>query len=228
MSTIPESESIEIQPRSIDHAAPGASRPSLWQLLRVWLAIGAQSFGGGNATLYLIRRAVVERRGWFADEEFARFWSICQIVPGINLLCITVLIGWRMRGPIGVALSLLGLLLPSVTITVLLSAFYTSVRDLPLVQAALHGVLPATIGMGLLMSIQMARQPLAASRREGRASLLLSCALLASGTLLFALLQPPVLAMLWVGGGLSAAAAWYRANRLARAQANTDTDKGIL
>lgn len=199
--------------------------PTLGQLLWVWLAIGMQSFGGGNATLYLIRRAVVERRGWFADDEFARYWSICQIVPGINLVCITVLIGWRMRGPIGVALSLLGLLLPSVSITVLLSAFYASVRDLPLVQAALHGVLPATIGMGLLLSIQMARQPLAASRREGRASLLLSFMLLAGGVLLFAVLQPPVLAVLWAGGGISAAAAWYRASRPGRAQASANSDK---
>jgi chromate transporter len=190
--------------------------------------IGAQSFGGGNATLYLIRRAVVERRGWLADEEFARYWAICQIVPGINLLCLTALIGWRMIGAIGVALSLLGLLLPSVTITVLLAAFYASIRDLPLVQAALRGVIPATIGLGLLMSIHMAQPPLAASRREGRASLLLSCALLAIGSLLYALLRPPVLAVLWAGGGVSAAAAWYRAAKLDRARTSADINKTNL
>jgi chromate transporter len=141
------------------------------------------------------------------------------------LLCITVLIGWRMRGAVGIALSLLGLLLPSVTITVLLAAFYTSVRDLPLVQAALHGVLPATIGMGLLMSINMARPPLAGSRREGRTSLLLSCALLGGGIVLYALLRPPVLAMLWAGGGISAAAAWYRARTLDRGAPSATKDR---
>jgi chromate transporter len=225
VSTIPESEAVEMQLRDQDHSSTAAIPPALGQLLWLWLVIGAQSFGGGNATLYLIRRAVVERRGWLADEEFMRYWAICQIVPGINLLCITILIGWRMRGAIGIVLSLLGLLLPSVTITVLLAASYASVRDLPLVQAALHGVLPATIGMGLLMSITMARPPLAGSRREGRASLLLSCALLAGGVLLYALLRPPVLTMLWAGGGISAAAAWYRARSLDRGGPSATKDR---
>ena len=55
------------------------------QFLRAWLSIGIQSFGGGAATLYLIRRTAVERHGWLSNEEFTRDWGICQIAPGINL-----------------------------------------------------------------------------------------------------------------------------------------------
>ena len=39
-------------------------KPALWLFLRVWLSLGLQSFGGGAATLTLIRRAVVERHHW--------------------------------------------------------------------------------------------------------------------------------------------------------------------
>jgi chromate transporter len=210
LSTIPESEPIEVQSRGTSHAAPVASPPSLGQLLWLWLSIGAQSFGGGSATLYLIRRAVIEERGWLTEQEFMRYWAICQLSPGINLLGMTVLIGWHVAGAPGVALSLAGLLLPSVSITVLLAAFYTSVRDLPIVQAALRGIIPATIGLGILLALRMARPILTESRLEGRGSLLLSIVLLIGSALLFAMFHPPVMLLLWLCGAVGACAAWWK------------------
>src|SRR5689334_8246230 len=97
-------------------------------LFRIWLNIGLQSFGGGTATLYLIRREAVERYAWLTDEEFARSWGICQIAPGINILGLVILIGYRVRGWVGVALALLGLLVPSAAITVVLTAAYAGVE----------------------------------------------------------------------------------------------------
>lgn len=188
-----------------------AAPPSRWQLLCVWLALGVQSFGGGTATLYLIRRAVVERHGWLSDEEFTRDWAICQIVPGINLLGLTTLIGWKLAGALGVALSLLGLLLPSVAITVLLTALYTSISGLAVVRAALRGVIPATAGLGLLLALKLAQPILAESRREGRASLAVSCAVLLASGALMALWSPPVVGVLWGAGVLVAVAGWRRA-----------------
>ena len=35
---------------------------SAWRLLCIWTLIGVQSFGGGSATLYLIRRVTVEQQ----------------------------------------------------------------------------------------------------------------------------------------------------------------------
>jgi chromate transporter len=196
--------------------AQAGGPPSLGKLLWVWLALGAQSFGGGAATLYLIRRAVVERHGWLTDAEFTRGWAICQVAPGINLLGLTALIGWKVAGSAGVALSLLGLLLPSVTITVLLTAAYATVRELVVVRAALQGIIPATAGLGLLLALKMARSPLAESRREGFASLALSWGLLLGSGLAVALVRPPVVGVLWAAGLLSALAHWRRPQEPAR------------
>jgi chromate transporter len=180
-------------------------------LLRIWLNVGIQSFGGGAATLYLIRRAAVEQHGWLTDEEFTRYWGICQIAPGINILGLVILIGWRVAGPLGVALALTGLLLPSVSITVLLTAVYASIKDVPLVKAALRGVVPATVGLGLLLAYRMAWAPLAASRREGPASLGFSCAMVIGSTLLVGLAKAPVIGVLWGTGALSALVSWWLA-----------------
>src|SRR5262245_30440073 len=88
-------------------------RVSPWRLFGIWAVIGAQSFGGGAATLYLIRRETVERQGWLTDDDFSRYWSICQIAPGINILGLVSVIGWRLARAPGALLSVSGLLLPS-------------------------------------------------------------------------------------------------------------------
>src|SRR6476469_4634590 len=117
--------------------------PSAWRQLRIWLNIGIQSFGGGAATLYLIRREAVDRRGWLSDAEYSRYWGICQIAPGINILGLVILIGFRVSGPIGAAAALTGLLLPSAAITAVLPAVYAGIRDVPLIRATIAGIVPA-------------------------------------------------------------------------------------
>jgi len=186
---------------------------SRWRLLWIWTVIGVQSFGGGSATLYLIRRVAVERYRWLTDEEFTRYWGLCQIAPGINILGLVTLIGWRVAGGVGVALALGGLLLPSAAITVALTAVYASIRQAPLVRAAIAGVVPATVGLGLLLGFTMVRPLLAAARREGRASTIVAVALLAASIMAAALSHAPVLAILWGAGGLSALAQWQRMAR---------------
>lgn len=199
------SEAVEAQ------AAP--ARPGLARLLRIWLLIGLQSFGGGTATLFLIRREAVERQRWLTAEEFTRDWALCLVTPGINLLCMTILVGWRVAGLGGALVSLIGLMLPSVSITIAMTALYAGLQRLPAIQAALRGVVPATVGLGLLLSLGMARPLLAASRREGRASLLLSAALLGGSALVSALWQPPVIIVLCCAGAIGGLAMWWRARR---------------
>jgi chromate transporter len=219
MSGIPGHDRADVQaiapaPESPSHA-PALSP---WRQLRLWLNVGIQSFGGGTATLYLIRRTAVERHRWLTAEEFARYWGICQIAPGINLLGLVILIGWRIAGAAGVALALAGLLLPSAAITIALTAVYSSVEQLPLVRAVLRGVVPATVGLGLLLSYTMARPLLAAGRREGHASLTLAWALLIGSGLVVALTRTPVVAVLWGAGALAALAQWQRVARQGRAR----------
>ena len=186
------------------------------RLFGIWLRIGLQSFGGGAATLYLMRLESVERQQWLTDEEFSRSWGICQIAPGINLLGQTILIGWKVAGAAGVAVSLGGLLLPSVSITMLITAIYARIQNLILVRAALHGVVPATVGLGLLLGFQMARPILVRSRAESSASLTFSVGLIAVSALLVGLMHAPAVGVLWGAGTLSAIALWWRDRRRER------------
>jgi chromate transporter len=184
--------------------------PSALLIFRVWMVLGLQSFGGGAATLFLIQRAVVEEHRWITADDFTRCWAVCQIAPGINLLGLTILIGWRLRGLLGVVLALTGLLLPSVALTVLITALYRRYQGLEAVQEAIHGIVPGTIGLGLLLAWRMARPLLTDSRREGRTSLGVSLALVAGSGVIISLTSLPVVAVLWSAGLISAIAAWRR------------------
>lgn len=184
--------------------------PSSGRLLRLWLGLGLQSFGGGLATLALIRRMAVEEQRWLTEPEFLRCWSLVQLAPGINLLALTILIGRKVAGVRGIVLAVFGLLLPSATITILLTAVYARVQHSTLVRDALHGLIPATVGVGLVTAGQIARPLLQQSRREGGGSLLLSLLLLGGSALAAWLGHVPVLLILGTAGALGALWHWAR------------------
>ena len=186
---------------------PALPPPSLVAVFGTWLAVGVQSFGGGATTLVLIRRSLVETHAWITEDDFARDWTLTQLAPGINLIAFTILLGRRLGGAGGVAVSLAGMLLPSVAITVLLTAAYAHVRTSAGGQAALGGVVPATAGLGLLTAWGMGRSLIAQSRLRGRADTLLAGAvMLASGVVVYRFGPPTVLVLL---AGAFVVAGWY-------------------
>ncbi|MFN5934433.1 MAG: chromate transporter, partial [Roseiflexaceae bacterium] len=95
---------------------------TLRQFFSAWAHVGLQSFGGGSTTLYLMRNLCVTSRGWVSESEFAEYWGIVQIAPGINILAQTALIGWKVARLAGAISALLGLLLPSISITIAITA----------------------------------------------------------------------------------------------------------
>ncbi len=173
--------------------------PTLWEIFSIWFGIGIQSFGGGSSTFYLVHQACIER-GWLSEEEFIRAWALSQISPGINLIKLTVLIGYRLRGWAGLASAAAGLLLPSAGATVLMTAGFALIRRQPVVQAAMRGILPATIGLSLAMAYQMAQPLLARAYREGAVRLSGQVLILAgAGALLVLDVTSPVVVLLLAG-----------------------------
>lgn len=146
-----------------DHSA----RPSAWRLFGVWASIGLQSFGGGASTTFLIQRAFIERHGWVTQDEFLRLWNLCLLTPGINLIALTVLLGQKLGGARGIAVSLAGLLLPSGAITCLLAALFVQVERSATTQAVLRGVIPATAGVMTLVALNFAQPLIKQNRKAG-------------------------------------------------------------
>lgn len=154
--------------------------------------IGAQSFGGGPATLQLIRREMIIKRGWLTDLEYSHYWTLSTLVPGINMIAFAILIGRKLAGWRGAAATLVGMLVPSTLITVLLTAGFVALQSSSLFQAMLRGVIPATAAMMFVVMLNLGRPLLKESRRQGWANFGLSLVLIFATAAMIGLLKWPV------------------------------------
>ena len=168
-------------------------RPGKWLLFRIWASVGLQSFGGGASTNFLIQRMFIEKYRWLTIEEFAHFWNLCILTPGINLIALTTLIGKKLGGTWGIVVSLAGLLLPSATITCLLAVIFTRIEHVAAVQAVLRGVIPATGGIMLLVGVNFALPLIQRGYKEGALHLLASSVLVIACALVVILLKLSVI-----------------------------------
>lgn len=176
------------------------NKPSPWQLFCIWAGIGLQSFGGGASTTFLIQREFVEKHSWLTKEELAHLWNLCVFTPGINLIALTILIGRKLGGRVGIVSSLFGMLLPSALITCLLAAGFQKIEQVSAVQAIIKGVIPATAGIMLLVALRFAQPQLKIGLQSGLPSLSISILFILACFVVIALLNFPVALVLPAAG----------------------------
>src|SRR6516165_10984444 len=83
-------------------------RVALTALFFGFLKVSLLGFGGG---LVWARRIVVEQKRWVDDHEFAEILTLCQFMPGPNIVGITTCVGSRLRGPFGSIAAVAGFIL---------------------------------------------------------------------------------------------------------------------
>ena len=124
-------------------------------LFTAFLIVSVCGIGGGGGIVWA-RRIAVEKRRWISDGEFADIVSLCQFMPGPNIVGIAVCVGAKMRGAIGTIAALSGfLVIPwvvgfSLGVLCLEYAHLTVLRNILGGIAAAAGLLIAT-GIRLLM-----------------------------------------------------------------------------
>lgn len=135
-----------------------SARSSLFDLARAWIVVSTQSIGGGPSTLFLMRQQMVEHHRWLTHRQFLEDYALSKMSLGINLVALAGLLGARISGVRGTAVSVVGLLVPAATITLALTIVYAAVRDQALVQAAVRGAGPVAAGMTAGLALTFARQ----------------------------------------------------------------------
>jgi chromate transporter len=143
-----------------DALAAPLARVSRAQLFTSFLKMGLLGFGG---VLPWARRVLVDERRWLDDREFAELIGLCQVLPGPNVVNLSVIIGARAQGPIGSLIAVTGILFVPVGVMLLIAMFYASVAHEPLARNAIAGASAAAagliIGTGMRLLLQT-RPPL--------------------------------------------------------------------
>lgn len=129
----------ESRPESLERA--GVSRATLFAS---FLKMGLLGFGG---VLPWARRVIVDERGWLDDREFAELIGLCQVLPGPNVVNLSVIIGARIHGALGSLIAVAGILLVPVGLLLLIASLYASVAHAALARNAIAGASAAAAGL---------------------------------------------------------------------------------
>ena len=195
-------DALDVTSAGTDPAAP---RPQprdcadlFWSF--TWLAL--QGFGG---VLAVVQRELVEKKRWMTNDEFVEDWAVAQIMPGPNVVNLSIMIGERYFGWRGAVAALAGMLTFPLILVLVLAVVYAQFASQPAVAGALRGMGAVAAGliagMGLKLSSTLRKHPLG----------LAGCVVLVSLTVIaMAALRWPLFWILPSVGLLACALTWRK------------------
>ncbi|WP_309683929.1 chromate transporter [Polaromonas sp.] len=134
----------------ISAPAPALSAPphpqpqSLSDLFVSFTLLALQGFGG---VLAVVQRELVEKKRWMTREEFIEDWAVAQIMPGPNVVNLSLMIGARYFGIQGALAALAGMLTVPLVLVLLLALVYAQFAGHPGVAGALRGMGAVAAGL---------------------------------------------------------------------------------
>lgn len=126
---------------------PGPPTPTLAALAVVFARSANTTFGGGSATIAVLKGEILSKRGWIREPDFDLSYALSRLTPGTNLLAFCTAVGWMTRRWLGAVVALVASSLPCSLLAVLVTAFYTELHGNALFQAALRGALAAAVAI---------------------------------------------------------------------------------
>ena len=180
--------------RAVAEPRPGAE--GLIDLFLAFLQISLSGFGGA---INWAHHALVEQRRWMSDEDFTETLSLCQFLPGPNIVNFAMCLGQRQHGLNGALAALAGVVVIPLGIFVALGALYTSFGQMAVVHGVLSGVSAAAAGFMISVAVRIAGP----HRRRPWSAVFGAAAFIGMGFLKFPLvyvllcLAPPSIGVAW-------------------------------
>ncbi len=135
-----------------DRSAPSAVPPGL---LALFLAFARMSLAGFGGVLVFARQAIVEQHRWMTADEFNETFALCHLLPGPNIVNLSMVFGARLRGIAGGIAAFAGLLLPPTLIMTVLAIIYARFGDVEVLRRILAGISCAAVGLLIAVVFRM-------------------------------------------------------------------------
>ncbi|MGE0331841.1 MAG: chromate transporter [Ramlibacter sp.] len=133
------------QPAQTPHNTAASNSPqSLTDLFLSFTVLALQGFGG---VLAVVQRELVERKRWMTREQFVEDWAVAQILPGPNVVNLSMMIGDRHFGLRGAIVAVCGMLAAPLCVVLVLALVYTQFAANPQVAGALRGMGAVAAGL---------------------------------------------------------------------------------
>jgi chromate transporter len=181
---------------------PLARPASLTELFIAFTALALQGFGG---VLAVAQRVLCENRRWLTREDFVEILAVGQVLPGPNVVNVSLMIGDRFFGWRGALVALAGMLGVPTVLVLVLAAVYMEFAQSPAVAGALKGM--GAVAAGMIVGTALKLTPVLHTNPMGRTACLL---IGAAGFACIALLRWPLLWVLPILGVVACVFAWSR------------------
>ena len=192
-------------------AAP--PRPvSCTHLFAVFTRLALQGFGG---VLPVAQRELVERERWLTREQFLEMLALSQILPGPNVVNLSLVTGQHFFGTRGAVAAMAGMLCAPLVVVLALAALAAHWQGHALVAAALRGMGIVAAGLVAATALKLAAPLRRSPLTPAGATLAVAATFVAVGLLRW----PLVVAVLGLGSLFWAGAwgtLWLRARAPAR------------
>jgi chromate transporter len=129
--------------------------PSLVEIFVGFSKAGLCAVGGGLSGWMM--REFVENRGWLSEREFLSGLALAQAFPGINVVNLSIWIGFQLRGGPGAISAALGMIVPPMFVTIAVISAFDQIAHYRLVGVLLAGAAAAAIGLSLSMGVRAVR-----------------------------------------------------------------------
>jgi chromate transporter len=121
--------------------------PTTWlTLFGHFLALSLMSIGGAITLVPDMHRRLVVDDPLLTHDQFTAAVALAQAAPGPNVLFVA-LMGWYGGGAVGAVVSMLGIMVPSATLTLLVSRWVATRKEHLMVRAFQSGMTPVTVGL---------------------------------------------------------------------------------
>lgn len=113
---------------------------SYLELFLTFFKINAFTFGGGYTIVPVIMDEFIRKKNLIEEEEMFDIVALAQSGPGAMAISTTILVGYRIKGPLGALVSTIASVLPCIMIISVISVFYQAFKTNFYVQSALLGI----------------------------------------------------------------------------------------
>ncbi len=124
------------------------------ELFAGFLKVGLFSFGGGYASIPLIRDVVMSY-GWLSEDMLTYMIAVSESTPGPIMVNLATYVGITQGGLLGAFVATLAVVLPAFFIIIAIVAFLSRIIENPYVAAVMQGLKSCVTGIILATGAHM-------------------------------------------------------------------------
>ena len=124
------------------------------ELFAGFLKVGLFSFGGGYASIPLIRDVVMSY-GWLSEDMLTYMIAVSESTPGPIMVNLATYVGITQGGMLGAFVATFAVVLPAFFIIIAIVAFLSRVIENPYVAAVMQGLKSCVTGIILATGVHM-------------------------------------------------------------------------